>query len=246
MELFLVALVGACFGSFVTLASYRLPRDEKVAAGRSKCTSCAAYLGPLDLVPIFSWLFSMGKCRHCKAKVGYRYPATEIATSLAFMALYYMYGPGKEFFFLAGLAVCVMILIVSDFETYIIPDEVQIAMLIMGIWYKAGRGEVAEAMEGFALYLLIALLLRYGFYFAMKREGLGMGDVKFLAVAGLWMGMAPLPVFLFLAGILGIATAIAWKILHRHDEFPFGPALAASLMLCLIFPSMSLILNTPQ
>lgn len=238
----MVAAFGLALGSFVTLASYRLPRDEPIGGGRSRCPSCETKLGPAALVPLFSWLAQKGHCRYCKAKVSARYPLTEVTQAALFLAVYASQGLGWPFLILALFSVCLMIMIVVDFEWQIIPDEVQIAMLMLGIAYHLLLGTaVTDVLGGFAVGAAIGLGLYYGYGRLRGIEMIGFGDVKFLMVAGIWMASldawAP---YLFYSGVGGVLTALFWRVIGKGERFPFGPALAAALLLTLLTPSTSL------
>ena len=243
LEAGLVAMLGLVFGSFVTLAAHRLPQEEPVAATRSRCPSCRTPLGPAALVPLFSWLWQRGKCRYCQAKISARYPLTELSQAALFLAVYAVYGISPLGVLLMLLSVCLLILCLVDFAHYIIPDEIQIAMLGLGLIYPylAPSVSYSSALASAVLGLAIGLSLRFGFLWIKKRDGLGWGDVKFLPIAGLWLnGMMGWPPFLFYAGIWGILTAVIWRALGKGERFPFGPALAASLFMSLLTPSDTL------
>lgn len=238
----LVALSGLVFGSFATLAAYRLPRDGPVVAGRSRCPSCQRKLGVSALFPLFSWLWQKGRCRYCKAKVSARYPAIEVAQALLFLAVYAAQGMSWASVVLMLLTVALLIMTAVDFEWYIIPDEIQIACLVLAVAYHwLVATPLANLCAGAGMGLALGFGLRFGYGWLRKKEGLGWGDVKFLFVSGLWlaslMDWAP---FLFYAGLFGTLTALFWRALGLGERFPFGPALAASLLLTLLTPSSAL------
>lgn len=236
----LFILMGMLFGSFATMASYRLPRGEDLVFKPSHCPSCRYRLGVLDLFPVFSWLFNLGKCRHCHKKVSIRYPLTEILMASLFAVIYLKIGVGLTSIAMLGLVVCLVIMIVTDLEHRIIPDELQIVILLFGILYRYSlNSEISEYFSGTLFGLGIALALRWGFWLIRKREGLGMGDVKFFAASGMFLGIKLFIPFLFFAGIFGVLFSFFWKKISKEEEFPFGPALAASMLLCLIFPEYS-------
>lgn len=238
----LVVLAGLAFGSFVTLVSYRLPRDEPLVAGRSRCPSCKTTLRLPALFPLLSWLWQRGKCRYCGVGVSARYPLTELAQALLFLLVYVGYGLTWQALILAMLSVALMVMVVVDFEWYIIPDEVQICCAVLAIVFHVVMDTpVALVAAGLAMGVFIGFALRFGYGFIMRKEGLGWGDVKFLAVAGLWLASVEAwPPFLFYAGVWGVVTALVWRALGRGARFPFGPALAASLLMALLTPSGSL------
>jgi leader peptidase (prepilin peptidase)/N-methyltransferase len=235
----LVLIAGLCFGSFITCVSWRLPRNEDVVVKPSYCPSCNAKLTFRDLFPVLSWLASRGACRHCKAKVSARYPLIELCTGILFLLVYMRYGLTLQCALLLLLVVCLMIMIVVDLEHYIIPDEVQWVMLALGVAYRFATGTpVEEILGGFALGLGIGLSLCYGYRFLRHKDGLGFGDVKFLAVAGIWLGIRPMVPFLFYSGLLGIITGLLWRACGFGKLFPFGPALALALLLCVAAPEV--------
>lgn len=83
-------ILGLIFGSFITMLGYRLPRRLSIVRPRSSCPACHHALGVKDLFPVFSWLMSGGRCRHCKAPISARYPILEVLTSLAFMGCFFV------------------------------------------------------------------------------------------------------------------------------------------------------------
>ena len=234
----MLALLGASIGSFLTLITYRLPRDEKIGMTRSRCPNCSHSLSVRDLVPVLSWAASRGKCRYCKTKVSIRYPLTELACAAGTVFAFYYWGLSSQALGLMGLWWCIIAIIVTDLEHTIILDEVQIAVAVFGAIYNlANAVDVTDMVEGAAWGLGIGLALKYGFLYFRNKDGLGLGDVKFLAAAGVWLasGLAFVP-FLFFSGVLGIVSALLWKLVSKDERFPFGPGLALSLFIGVIFP----------
>lgn len=235
----LVFLVGLCFGSFITMASYRMPRDVDWVTRRSHCPLCEHPLRVIDLLPVVSWMMSSGKCRYCGAKVSARYVLIELMTGGVFVWLYLRYGLNAESVMLAGLAAALITLMVADLETGLIPDQIHWFLLPLGALYHWYVGSDLLAV-GICLAVLFGtgLLLHYGYYWLRGFHGLGFGDVKFLAVAGMWLGDVQHVVpFLCYSGLCGIVTGLLWKVVTKEQRFPFGPALAISLFLLVTVPS---------
>ena len=230
--------LGASIGSFLTLVTYRLPRDEKIGLSRSRCPSCLKDLRVVDLIPILSWVTSKGRCRHCQTKVSIRYPLTELATMLGTLGAVYLFGFTLEGLAVAGLWWCIVAIIVTDLEHYIILDEVQIAIILFGaLFHYALDTDAADVIESGVLGLIIGLILKYGFLYLRNKDGLGMGDVKLLFGVGIWLAHpASFVPFLFFSGILGVACGLLWRMVGFGKIFPFGPALAASLLVCVVWP----------
>jgi leader peptidase (prepilin peptidase)/N-methyltransferase len=236
--LIIAAILGASVGSFLTLITYRLPRDEKIGMTRSRCPACQNTLRVRDLFPILSWVMTRGRCGQCGTKVSARYPLTELACAGAALSAVMGYGLSWQALALAGLLWSIVAIIVTDLEHTIILDEVQIAVGVFGALWGWANGTAAEDMlAGAVTGAAIGLSLKYGFLYFRNKDGLGMGDVKFLAVAGIWLADAANFVpFLFFSGLLGIASGLTWKALGLGERFPFGPALALALLLCVVKP----------
>lgn len=232
------AVLGLIFGSFVTLVSHRLPRGEPILTGRSRCPSCRVALGPRDLVPLLSWLVQGRRCRQCGAAVSPRYALIEVLLAGLFAGLYLHSGATLTGLLLAGLAVGLVTLSVTDVEAGIIPDKVLLVLAPLGLAYQYAAGDVALGLAGGALAGGVAYAIRYAFKRLRGRDALGLGDVKYFAVAGLWLGPFGLPAFMIVTGGAGIAFALLWRRLGGGREFPFGPALAFGLFICLLFPEL--------
>ncbi len=232
-------IVGIALGSFVTMASYRLPLGSDIVFKPSYCPNCDTTLKILDLFPLFSWIFQRGKCRHCRSPISIRYPLTEFALGIVCVMLVFFYGLTISTLFFILLATELAILIVTDLEHFIIPDSLQIALFVTGIAYCIYRNTPAEGVFISVITgLSIGLLLHYGYFFLRHKDGLGWGDVKFLAVAGAWLPLSAFVPFLFGAGVIGTITGLLWRLKGEGAIFPFGPALACSLLLNVLIPDI--------
>lgn len=129
-------ILGLLFGSFATMASYRIPLGQELIFTPSHCPKCNHRLGFLDLFPVFSWIFSKGKCRYCQAKVDFRYPATELVMAFSFAAIYWKFGLTLQCLSLLMMSVCIIIMLVIQIEKNIIPNLIIVAMIPCGILYK--------------------------------------------------------------------------------------------------------------
>lgn len=237
IELLFIILAGLAFGSFVTLAAWRLPRDEDIVVKPSRCPQCKTKLGFKDLWPVLSWLASGGACRHCKSPIGVRYPVIELVTLAIFLLIYSRFGLTFSGVLVALFAVALLVMIVVDMEHTIIPDSVHVALLPLGLSYHWVQGsDWADVAAGFAAAAGLGLLLHHGYRFLRKTEGLGYGDVKFFAVSGVWLTISGFVPFLFFSGLFGVITGLIWRASGRGSRFPFAPALALALFIGVVFP----------
>ncbi len=236
----LAIALGLVFGSFASAVSYRLPRGMGIVGHRSVCPHCTATLGVIDLVPLLSWFASGGRCRHCGLAYGRRYPVIELTSATGFLAAWLVVGFGPAFPILAALSVILLVLSLIDIDHGYLPNPLQLAAGVLAPgWWMNQADPTAALLAGVVAGLVlvgIGLTVRWMFRRWRGREGLGLGDVKLLGVAGLWLGLAPLPVFLILGGLFGVVIALVWRTVGRGDESPLGPALALSLYLCLVLP----------
>ncbi|MFA5592355.1 MAG: prepilin peptidase [Micavibrio sp.] len=241
-------LAGICLGSFATALIHRIPLglswicDDRGGGARSACTHCGKKLGIADLVPLFSWLALRGHCRYCAAPIPARYPLVEAATGLAALAMAWAWGMDWALLPVLLAIPFMAAAIVIDWEHMILPDDINVAFSILaaaylcllawgGAWEGGGAAITVLADHIGAAFVLTLLLYGCAAVIARwkGREALGMGDMKFLPAAGLFLGFAPLPSFLMLAGVLGVGTAFLKGGKEGDSAFPFGPALIISL-----------------
>jgi leader peptidase (prepilin peptidase)/N-methyltransferase len=234
----LYAALGLVAGSFATAASHRLPREEPIALDRSRCPACGHVLGAVDLIPVASWILSRGRCRHCGAPVSIRYPVIEILTAAIFVAAWWLGGGDilrAALLALTGLGL--VVIVAADLEEGIIPDKVLVAMIPLAIVW---RWHLDGAWLGAAAGALLGGGLMYGLRAAFKAlrgiDALGLGDIKFVALAGFYVGLFGIAPFLLLGGAIGIGFGLVWRWTGRSDAFPFGPALSAALAVMLAAP----------
>lgn len=236
---FIAFCIGAIFGSFATALIYRLPRDINWVSKRSSCVTCERNLSFFDLVPLLSYIFFRGKCRKCKAVIGFRYFVVEIIMAVGFTLIIHNFGVTIDAAVICLLFFAIVILSAIDFEHYIIPDGLNIFIFLIGVFYAIYKEfDIISSLLNSAIYFFLAYSIRYGFYLWRKKEGLGLGDVKFFAAVGVFMNFSQIPIFLFIAGSLGVVTSLLWRLCGKGDIFPFGPALAMSFFLCFVITDL--------
>ena len=234
-------------GSFATALIYRLPAGESIVKSdknktmsRSKCPSCGHKLGMRDLVPIFSWVFSKGKCRYCGERISRIYPLTEALTVLMSLIAFFQYGYSLMTPVLMVLSCIAVTIIVIDARHMIIPNILNIWVLGLGVMalvlagmdmsgYMLQKLWMAAFLSMFA-YAFISWGLRLTFTKIYGREALGLGDVKFFGAAGFWLGIGQLPYFMMVGGMIGVIYALWSRKVTKSAEFPFGPALVITFM----------------
>lgn len=231
----LLAALGLIFGSFVTALSYRLPRGESIARGRSHCPACGHVLTAPDLVPVMSWVMNNGACRHCHAPVSWRYPAIELLSAVLFVAAGALAPGVPHMVLLLAMTPIMLTLAIVDIEHRRLPNGLMLALAILAVvWRWEGDKDFLTGTIAGAVALVLGFALDAGHKAITGRPGLGMGDTKLLAIAALAL---PLPVFFACSGMAGAATVAAGLMRAKQAGWrapiTFGPMILASFWIAL-------------
>ncbi len=239
-QIVLVAVFSLIFGSFVSLLSYRIANKQPIVFTRSKCTNCGTNLTPLNLIPIFSWLFQKGKCSKCHTKISARYPLIELSFLISFLIIYFVLGQKVDLktilYFL--IASTLILMCITDLEQYFIPDSSQYFLTILAtilVLSQGGNAAVLSNLKSAFLYLGFGLAMWIFFYFTIALEAIGIDDLKFFFVTGFMLGTESFLAFTMLSGILGVVFGSLWQKITKEETFPFAPAICLSSFICLLF-----------
>ena len=233
--IFVVVVAGLVIGSFLTVVVDRVPQGGSVNAPPSRCGSCGLRLGPLDLVPVLSWVALRGKCRRCRAPIGIDPIVIELTTAALFVLMAIRFDDT-----LAAIpAYCILMAVLVaqtwiDLKTKRLPREITYTGVILGAIALAIAAIVIDEPERIWMMTLgavIALLTMWLIY-ALSRGGMGDGDVRLAPLLGMYLGwlnpgiVLPGLFFGFIAGaVVGVALMIGDRA-GRRTAVPFGPFLA--------------------
>ena len=235
----LAAVLGAVLGSAVTALAYRVPRDISWMVGRSACPSCRRELGVADLVPVLSFAFSRGRCRHCGARIAWRYPVTELWCSAWAVLLFMKLGVAPAYPFLLVWGALLVALTWIDYDYQLLPDVLTFPGTLIGL-------TATLLAPGGPHRALLGLLVGSGSLWAVAWlyrkvrgiDGMGGGDIKLAAMFGVVLGASLTFLTLFLAALAGSAWGVAMMLRGRGDgrtELPFGTLLAPAAMISLLW-----------
>jgi leader peptidase (prepilin peptidase) / N-methyltransferase len=233
---FFFFLFGLVIGSFLNVCISRIPEDLSVVSPGSRCPRCLKPIKPYDNIPVFSWLILRGKCRNCGLPISPMYPLVELATGLIFVVTYYEYGISLLTLKWLIFSCLIIVLVVTDFRVRLLPDLINFPGMAMGI-VLAFRVPISDSTAGILFFLigfrkfrlqtdlffnvlsavlgaLLGSLLLWGaaavYKLLRKRDGMGMGDVKMMAMVGAFLGPRATFLTILLGTLLGSVIGVSW------------------------------------
>jgi leader peptidase (prepilin peptidase) / N-methyltransferase len=250
LESVAVILFGLLIGSFLNVCIYRMPRDLSVVSPRSFCPSCEQPVAWYDNVPIFSYLVLRGQCRRCAKPIPLRYPLVEALTAVLFLVFVLVLGPTLAALKLCVFSALIIGLMFADIEERILPDEFTLGGVVLGLMFSAlvpfhdtfsavflppywshTWHSLAESALGAVLPALLMWALGAAYMKIRKKEGLGLGDVKMVAMIGAFQGLHGAIGTVMLGSILGSVIGLIYIYGAKKDpgsyELPFGTFLGA-------------------
>jgi leader peptidase (prepilin peptidase)/N-methyltransferase len=233
------ALFGAVIGSFLNVCIYRLPAGESLVRPGSRCPQCKAPIAWHDNVPILSYLWLRGRCRSCRARIAWRYPLVEALNAAGYGFIAWRFGATVTAFVYVLLFSALIVVSFIDLDHMIIPNAITYPGMVLGLisgmmilprWWESISGFL---LGGGYLYFMVVISP-----YLFKKEGMGEGDVKLLAMIGAIVGWKLVIVIIILAASLGSIvglTLIAMRKLGRHQPIPFGPYLCVGAVVAMLY-----------
>lgn len=244
IQLIFAFVFGMTIGSFLNVCIYRLPLKRSIVTPPSACPSCGYRIKFYDNIPVLSYLMLWGRCRKCGTHISLIYPAVELATGLISMALlvkYNILNANLPEFFIYLIFISALICIgFIDLEHQIIPDVISIPGIIAGLFFSLvinhipWMDSVIGILAGGGILYLVAVL----FELIMKKEGMGGGDIKLLAMIGAFLGWKSIPFVILTSSLTGsIIGGVALTMSKKgiRAKIPFGPFLALGAILYVFF-----------
>ncbi len=260
---FIFFVIGLVVGSFLNVCILRLPRKESIVWPGSHCPVCLAPIKPYDNIPVLSYLLLRGRCRFCRAPISALYPTVELLTGLLFLACWLRFGPTLLAFKWAIFAALVVALVFTDLRERILPDSINFfglgVGLVLSLGIPLGDGtsrwllvrlaglrmphwslSLGDAVLGLLVGAGTLWIVGEGYFRLRHREGLGLGDIKMMAMAGAFLGVKRTLLTMLVGSLLGSITGGLAILLWRKAadyELPFGTFLGAGALLTIFVGS---------
>ena len=250
-----VAVFGAIVGSFLNVVIVRWPKEQSIVRPRSACPRCGHAIAWYDNLPVLSFLLLRARCRNCGEPISWRYPLVELLTAGLALLVFHRFvddiqhisvGQIGAFLLYFGFVAGMVAITFIDLEHYLIPDMVTLTSIpvgILGVWAIQDVPGVPTGVRGAVLGALIGggslYLLRILYQLVRKDEGMGLGDVKMMAMIGTFLGPHPALVFvIFVSSFLGSVVGVVMMALRGKGlkyALPFGPFLAVGAVVYLLW-----------
>ena len=227
-------MLGILIGSFLNVCIYRIPKHEDITTTRSHCLSCGNVIKWYDLIPVLSYILLRGRCRLCKAKLSVQYPIIELLNGVLYCIVFYVLGMSVQSVLIMLLASALIVIAVIDWRTYEIPFGLNVFIAVLGIVSVVCKlinhdftGIIdnlagAVSVSGFLLILFLVT----------KGRGIGGGDIKLMAAAGLLLGVKSIILAFIMGCVLGsVIHVIRMKISKADHVLAFGPYLAVGIFI---------------
>ncbi len=234
----IAGFLGAVIGSFLNVCIYRIPRSQSIVFPGSHCPNCGAPIAFYDNIPILSYLFLRGKCRHCHAPISPKYPLVEFSNTLLYVLLFYKFG--WSYTTLAYVTFSSILIVISfiDLDHKIIPDRLSLPGIVVGFIASFFVKEVDPLQSILGIFIGGGFLFLVAFVYekVAHKEGMGGGDIKLIAMIGAFLGWQGMPFVILSSSLIGALIGIIVIIVFKKDTkfaIPFGPFLSLGAILYL-------------
>ena len=235
----IIFLYGIVVGSFLNVCILRIPAGESIVTERSHCTSCSHVLHWYDLFPLFSWIFLKGRCRYCGAPISKQYPIIEGLNGVLWVLTFALCGWSFDTVLACLMISALVVLSVIDWRTFEIPFGINVCIFVLGvvrlacsIMDESTRATFPEYIIGFFAVSVPLLII----FYATRGRGIGGGDIKLMAAAGLFLGWKMILLSLMLGCLFGSVIHIArMKLAGEGRVLAMGPYLSAGILIAVWF-----------
>lgn len=237
----IVFMLGMCIGSFLNVCIYRLPTSKSIMnPPRSICPNCNSAIRFYDNIPVLSYLWLKGRCRHCNTPISARYPIIELISGLTALNIFFTYGLHLEGLVYFGFISSLIVITFIDIDHKIIPDIITLPGILIGILASFVLATVTfkDALLGFLIGGGSLWLVAVGYSLITHKDGMGGGDIKLLAMIGTFIGWKGVILTIFISSIVGTCVGITLILIKGKNlkfAIPFGPFLSIGAIIYIFF-----------
>jgi leader peptidase (prepilin peptidase)/N-methyltransferase len=236
----MVAIFGLLIGSFLNVVAIRTLKQESIVFPPSHCVKCDHRLGFFDLIPVLSYLGLRGRCRYCKERISPIYPFGESVTALFFGVSAWHFGINDELIPALVFAMILVIIMITDLREMLIPNRVVYSGMVIIAVIRLFIHPLPLSNYGLAFIIGGGILLVISVIgsLILRKEGMGGGDLKLFALAGLVLGIKLTVLSIFVSSLLGTLFGVGMMVLGRYERgkhIPFGPFIAVGSMISFLW-----------
>jgi leader peptidase (prepilin peptidase)/N-methyltransferase len=233
-------IFGLLLGSFLNVCIFRIPVEQSIVSPGSHCPHCNKAIRFYDNIPLLSYLVLGGKCRYCRVSISLQYPLIEGVTAFSSLVLFMRFGPSVSYLFYFAFVAALITIAVIDLHHQIIPDVISLPGIAVGLLASLIVPEITffnsvlgVLLGGGSLFLVATV-----YHWLFKREGMGGGDIKLLAMIGAFLGWKAVLLTILLSSLVGSVTGILLILIKGKDfkyAIPFGPFLSVGAVISLFY-----------
>ena len=240
LELITAFIFGICIGSFLNVCIYRLPEGKSIVHPPSSCPGCGTTIRFYDNMPLMSWLFLRGRCRHCQTPIPFRYALVELLGGLMAVCVYVKFGPSIEGIVFYAFIAALLTITFIDLDHQIIPDVISLPGIPLGFAASFFMPSITwmESLIGILVGGGSLYAVAWGYALITGKEGMGGGDIKLLAMIGAFLGWKGVLVTIFMGSAIGTLAGLTAMLGEKKDmkmRIPFGPFLAMGAVISIFF-----------
>jgi leader peptidase (prepilin peptidase)/N-methyltransferase len=233
-------IFGAIVGSFLNVCIFRLPKEESIVTPGSHCPKCHTPLKFYDNIPLISFILLGGRCRTCKGPISVQYPLVEGTTAIFSFFIFLRFGPSWSYLLYFSFVAALIVITVIDLYHQIIPDVISLPGIGVGLLGSLITPRITffNSLIGILLGGGSLFLVATVYQWLFKREGMGGGDVKLLAMIGAFLGWESVILTILFSSLIGSITGILFIALKGKNfkyAIPFGPFLSLGAVIALFY-----------
>ncbi|MBW2438162.1 MAG: prepilin peptidase [Deltaproteobacteria bacterium] len=235
-----VFIFGICIGSFLNVCIYRLPESKSIVHPRSMCPKCGTLIRSYDNIPLFSYIALRGKCRYCGDRISFRYPAIEFISGIFAVGVFLKFGISVEALIYYTFIAVLLVITFIDIDHQIIPDVISLPgiPIFFAASFALPNVTFAESILGILVGGGSLYLVAWLYHLITRKEGMGGGDIKLLAMMGALIGWKGVLFTIFAASAVGTLAGLAVILKTGKTmklKIPFGPFLAIGAIAFIFF-----------